>query len=105
MKKNYQRPLVRVRALVVDAVPGRRNHRAGGEEVHPRVPGRRPRRDQGTDIVVFLIFINIEQDIVQAYKVEYVDVASKQEVIGSLIGGWLPYIFILFGFWVQCILL
>lgn len=42
--------------------------------------------------------LNIEQDIVQAYKVEYVDVASKQEVIGSLIGGWLPYIFILFGF-------
>ena len=42
--------------------------------------------------------LNIKQDVVQAYKVEYVDVASKQEVIGSLIGGWLPYIFILFGF-------
>ena len=42
--------------------------------------------------------LNIKQDVVQAYNVEYVDVASKQEVIGSLIGGWLPYIFILFGF-------
>lgn len=42
--------------------------------------------------------LNIEQDVVQAYKVEYVDVASRQEIIGSLIGGWLPYIFILFGF-------
>ena len=36
--------------------------------------------------------LNIEQDIVQAYKVEYIDVASKQEVIGSL-DRWLVAIY------------
>ena len=46
--------------------------------------------------------LNIEQDIVQAYKVEYVDVASKQEVIGSLIGGWLPIFSYSLDLWVQC---
>jgi sodium transport system permease protein len=30
--------------------------------------------------------------------VQYMDVASKQEKFGKLAGGWLPYIFIIFGF-------
>lgn len=42
--------------------------------------------------------LNLKRGVVQAYNIEYIDVATKQEVLGKLIGGWLPYIFILFGF-------
>ena len=42
--------------------------------------------------------LNLKRGVVQAYNIEYIDVATKQEVLGKMIGGWLPYIFILFGF-------
>jgi len=42
--------------------------------------------------------LNLDQDVVQAYKIEYIDVASTQETFGKIVGVWLPYIFILFGF-------
>jgi sodium transport system permease protein len=42
--------------------------------------------------------LNLNRDVTQAYKIEYIDVASKQETLGKIVGGWLPYVFILFGF-------
>jgi len=42
--------------------------------------------------------LNLDRDVVQAYKIEYIDVATKQETLGKIVGGWLPYVFILFGF-------
>jgi len=42
--------------------------------------------------------LNLKPDVVNAYNIEFNDVASKQERFGKLAGGWLPYVFILFGF-------
>ncbi len=42
--------------------------------------------------------LKLNPDVVKAYDVQYMDVASKQEKFGKLAGGWLPYIFIIFGF-------
>ena len=42
--------------------------------------------------------LKLKPDVVKAYNVQYQDVASKQEKFGKLAGGWLPYIFIIFGF-------
>lgn len=42
--------------------------------------------------------LNLNRDVVQAYNIEYIDVATKQETLGKIVGGWLPYVFILFGF-------
>ena len=42
--------------------------------------------------------LKLNPDVVKAYDVQYMDMASKQEKFGKLAGGWLPYIFIIFGF-------
>tara|TARA_B110000438_G_scaffold103880_1_gene102657 strand:- start:5998 stop:7188 length:1191 start_codon:yes stop_codon:yes gene_type:complete len=42
--------------------------------------------------------LNLKPDVVKAFDIEFNDVASKQERFGKLAGGWLPYVFILFGF-------
>ena len=42
--------------------------------------------------------LNLQPNVVKAYEIQYNDVASKQEKFGKLAGGWLPYIFIVFGF-------
>ena len=42
--------------------------------------------------------LNLQASVVKAYEIQYNDVASKQEKFGKLAGGWLPYIFIIFGF-------
>ena len=42
--------------------------------------------------------LNLKSDIAKAYDIKFNDVASQQERFGKLAGGWLPYIFILFGF-------
>ena len=42
--------------------------------------------------------LDLKPDVVNAYNIEFNDVASKQERFGKLAGGWLPYVFILFGF-------
>ena len=42
--------------------------------------------------------LKLNPDVVKAYDVQYMDVASRQEKFGKLAGGWLPYIFIIFGF-------
>ncbi len=42
--------------------------------------------------------MNLSLDIVDAYALEFVDVASTQEIFGKIAGGFLPYIFIIFGF-------
>lgn len=41
---------------------------------------------------------NINQELLTPYIYNYVNIASTQETIGSLVGGFLPYIFIVFGF-------
>lgn len=41
---------------------------------------------------------NINQEVLTPYIYNYINVASNQETIGSLVGGFLPYIFIVFGF-------
>jgi sodium transport system permease protein len=41
---------------------------------------------------------NINQELLTPYVYNYVNIASNQETIGSLVGGFLPYIFIVFGF-------
>ena len=40
--------------------------------------------------------LNLKRGVVQAYNIEYIDVATKQEVLGKMIGGWLPYICLLY---------
>lgn len=45
-----------------------------------------------------LASLNLSNDIVKAYDVEFVNLASKQEIFGKAAGGFLPYIFIIFGF-------
>ena len=42
--------------------------------------------------------LNLKPDIVKAYKIDYKDVASVQEKLGKIAGGFLPYFFIIFGF-------
>ena len=42
--------------------------------------------------------LNLKPDIVKAYQIEYKDVASTQEKLGKFAGGFLPYVFIIFGF-------
>ena len=42
--------------------------------------------------------LSLKPNIVKAYNIEFNDVASNQEKFGKLAGGWLPYVFILFGF-------
>ena len=42
--------------------------------------------------------LNLKPDIVKAYKIDYKDVASVQEKLGKMAGGFLPYFFIIFGF-------
>lgn len=42
--------------------------------------------------------LNINQETIQPMKVSYSNVASSKEMIGKLAGGFLPYIFIAFGF-------
>ncbi|MBT3590121.1 MAG: ABC transporter permease [Candidatus Marinimicrobia bacterium] len=42
--------------------------------------------------------LNLDLDIVDAFEVERIDVSSSQEKIGKAAGGFLPYIFIIFGF-------
>lgn len=42
--------------------------------------------------------LSLSRNIVKAYDLEFVDVASKQEIIGKIAGGFLPYIFIIFAF-------
>ena len=41
--------------------------------------------------------LNLKPDIVKAYQIEYKDVASTQEKLGKVAGGFLPYFFIIFG--------
>ena len=42
--------------------------------------------------------LKLKPDVVKAFDIQFNDVASKQEKFGKLAGGWLPYVFILFGF-------
>jgi sodium transport system permease protein len=42
--------------------------------------------------------LNLKPDIVKAYQIDYKDVASVQEKLGKMAGGFLPYFFIIFGF-------
>ncbi|MFQ6612706.1 MAG: ABC transporter permease subunit [Fidelibacterota bacterium] len=42
--------------------------------------------------------MGLDRNIVKAYKVNYQDITSKQEMIGKIAGGYLPYLFIIFGF-------
>jgi len=42
--------------------------------------------------------LDLQADIIKAYDTVYNDVSSKQEIIGKAAGGFLPYIFIIFGF-------
>lgn len=42
--------------------------------------------------------LNLKPDVATAYNIQFQDVASKKEKFGKLAGGWLPYIFIIFGF-------
>ncbi|MBC8346860.1 MAG: ABC transporter permease [Candidatus Marinimicrobia bacterium] len=42
--------------------------------------------------------LHLKPEIVKAYNVTFEDVASDQEKLGKFAGGWLPYIFIIFGF-------
>ena len=42
--------------------------------------------------------LKLKPDVVKAFNIQFNDVASKQEKFGKLAGGWLPYVFILFGF-------
>ncbi|MEE8335372.1 MAG: ABC transporter permease subunit [Candidatus Neomarinimicrobiota bacterium] len=45
-----------------------------------------------------LLKLNFNADIIKAYDIDYNDVSSKQEIFGRAAGGFLPYIFIIFGF-------
>ena len=40
----------------------------------------------------------IDEQALTPYQYDYINIASDQETIGSLVGGFLPYIFIVFGF-------
>ncbi len=42
--------------------------------------------------------LNLDSNLFNAIKIDRVDVASVQEKLGKLAGGFLPYIFIIFGF-------
>jgi sodium transport system permease protein len=42
--------------------------------------------------------LNIQETQIQPLRIEYQNVASDKETIGKLIGGFLPYLFIAFGF-------
>ncbi len=42
--------------------------------------------------------LNIKPEQIQPLKISYENVASEKETIGKLIGGFLPYLFIAFGF-------
>ncbi|MBT3299175.1 MAG: ABC transporter permease [Candidatus Marinimicrobia bacterium] len=42
--------------------------------------------------------LKLKIDIVDAYDIEQIDVSSTQEKFGKIAGGFLPYIFIIFGF-------
>ena len=42
--------------------------------------------------------MEIEPEMLKAYDVNIIDVASKQEIIGKAAGGFLPYMFVIFGF-------
>lgn len=42
--------------------------------------------------------LQLSENIVDAYTIERIDVSSPQEKIGKAAGGFLPYIFIIFGF-------
>ena len=42
--------------------------------------------------------LNLYPNVVKAYDIKFNDIASKQEKFGKLAGGWLPYVFIIFGF-------
>ena len=42
--------------------------------------------------------MEIEPEMLKAYDINIIDVASKQEIIGKAAGGFLPYMFVIFGF-------
>jgi len=42
--------------------------------------------------------MGLDWNVVKAYQVQYQDITSKQEMIGKIAGGYLPYLFIIFGF-------
>jgi len=42
--------------------------------------------------------LNLDKDLFDAVSIEKVDVASMKEKLGKLAGGYLPYLFIIFGF-------
>jgi len=42
--------------------------------------------------------LKLKPSVVKAFNIQFDDMASKQEKFGKMAGGWLPYIFILFGF-------
>lgn len=42
--------------------------------------------------------LNLDQKIMQPIAESYVDLSSDQEIFGKLAGGFLPYLFIIFGF-------
>ena len=45
-----------------------------------------------------LIKKEIDRDLLEPLKVEYVNLASDKEMLGKVAGGFLPYLFIIFGF-------
>jgi sodium transport system permease protein len=42
--------------------------------------------------------LNIDEQKITPFEIQYQNIASNQKMIGELIGGFLPYIFIAFGF-------
>lgn len=42
--------------------------------------------------------LNVKEEMLQPVKVSYINVASDKETLGKLAGGFLPYMFIAFGF-------
>ncbi|WP_107037596.1 ABC transporter permease [Brumimicrobium mesophilum] len=42
--------------------------------------------------------LNLDKTLIEPINEEYIDISSRKEVIGKLAGGFLPYLFIIFGF-------
>ena len=45
-----------------------------------------------------MVELKIKPQVLQAYDLKILDIASKQEIIGKAAGGFLPYLFVIFGF-------